>query len=443
MYVYCPYIQDFTVSDFREGEADSMLPSQRVMQLPELVAEILQHLGTLDPAMLGAAAQVNSLWADLATNCKWQRASFQALAAVPTAERRQALANRVSVLSHDRLEKMEPGVECLRHLSFPRLRQLLVDHYSREKERRTLLLRGLVNLRLTRLSIPVAVDEVLAVVEQLRGPHTQLEELDIFFDDSRASVSSDVVTFVKANLPRLVALSLHGKGKIRVNNELLAHLAGRPKLQQLMLNCAIDRQDVEETIADAASGGPLFAFLQRLHLRVYSEAVPLLVTILPSLMHLSLDIYDEEASCHIIMPAVASLRSLHSLQLRFDHWTLLRSAELLELRPLTELRRLKLLASCDADGVRAHRIYDECIAELVTAIGQNLRELQLFMDMPRLGFGTLQALGEHCPVLADLELSQAFYLNWIDCGGPALFPALRRLSLKAASPDYGSQSYCW
>jgi hypothetical protein len=213
---------------------------------------------------------------------------------------------------------------------------------------------------------------VQAVLELLRGPHTLLEELDIFFDHSRASVSGALVTFFRANLPRLVALSLHGIGNIGVNNELITHLAEGPKLQQLTLDCAIDRQDVEETIAGAVCGGQLFAFLQHAHLHVYSEAVPLLVTILPGLRHLSLDIYDEEAPCHIIMPAVATLRALHSLQLQFDQWTLLRSAELLELRPLTELRSLKLLAGGDADGVRAHRIYDECITELVTAIGQNL-----------------------------------------------------------------------
>jgi hypothetical protein len=184
---------------------------------------------------------------------------------------------------------------------------------------------------------------------------------------------------------------------------LLLFFAECLNLRQLSLEKAVDKAAIDAIKGYVAAPS---VSLQRLHLYINSNAVPPLAATPPRIRRLSLEVQDCETCRHLVMPALATLRTLHSLRLKFSFRSWLRSDELLELRSLTALRSLRLLAR--PDKLLSRMLEDSHNGDVTAAIGQDLRELELMISARRLTVGVLRFIGEYCPSLRTLALYGRF-----------------------------------
>lgn len=383
---------------------------------------------------------VNSLWADVTSNVKWRLPSLRALAALPTT-RQHIVARQIRTLQIERWGDFDIFTHCASDLSFPRLRHLDVGYKGLPGDQLSSVIRQLVGPRLTYLGFAGSGEQLLDALARLGGSESQLRELHA--RSLRYEVSPDCIVRALQScvLTLLAATFEEDAGALPFPPSLLAFFATGPAhLRHLSLDGIVDRATAQAAVSAASPPAQAFASLQRLYLVVHSDAVPLLATILPRIRALSLKLVSgvgEAARCHVLMPAVARLRGLRRLQLTF--WaglSWLRSDELLELRSLTALQSLKLLAP--PRMLQSDNLGDAHISEVVAAIGRNLRELLLLVEAPRLTSRALGAVGARCPVLDTLALYGGYALWELGTTSPCLFPALTSFRL-----DYAHQLLAW
>jgi hypothetical protein len=417
--------------------------SQRVLQIPELVGLIIEELATMDPNHLRHAALVNSLWADSAFRLYWQRPPLKALAAVPLACR-YALACNIRALAINSGSDFKNFVQGCSKLSFPRLQQLDIGDISAPdigRKQTAWLVRQLVSPRLTHFSYNGRHEQWLDALALLCGPGSQLQELRVDGADIRADPLEVVRLLESCPASQLVTMVFTDghDAPAPVPLPLLEFFARLPRLRRLSLEKRVDTAALQAL----QRAVPLLPFpaLQRLHVAVESDAVPLLVSAAPRVTDLSLDVDDVEARCHVMLPALASLRALRSLRLQFFEFVLLRADELLALRSLTALRHLELLPSDKA--VQSYSLDDSHVAQLVAAIGRHLCVLKLLVTAPKLTVESLRSIGEHCPGIEQLTLCGNHALDQLGVEGRRLFPALTALQIDGAHVEVAAATDVW
>jgi hypothetical protein len=463
------------------------------LQLPELLAQVFDHLETQGPKHLLAAVRVNSLWADQATNILWQHPPYTALAALANDARRQYYARKVRALTLANpatdAGSLNAASSCLARVPLPRLQQLelvadavLLDESGLATLSNLLVpvpplreddnedngsgRRGIVNAvssQLARFRYHGRALWLMDVLELLRVAGAPLTELTLDCTAAgRGSITPDPVLFLGmlealSSSGRLTSALFKGSAAHAVALPALVYLARLPDLASLTIDRCVRKAEVHDmltgatTLAGRRSGAPIlsvFPSLQRLTLGIESAAVPLLLPHLTGLRHLALQLHDEKPLPDLVLSTVGttpSMRGLRSLQLlvRADAYASVENW--LALMSLTELRALtvapfRLRSSgrrrpprYDSMRLRAPTLDDAMLAQLLSAVGRELRELVLWLFAGYLSVGALWSIGASCPLLERLELAGRYNLQELGATGDyRLFPRLRVLRLTGA-----------
>jgi hypothetical protein len=418
------------------------------MQLPELVELVIEELAAQDPQSLILVTCVNSLWADVATSVHWRQAPLAALAAVPPA-RRYRYTSKMRALSLDSLSSLRSYTECVSGadagLCLPQVRQLAVNLVWVPHGVAASVVRQFASPRLTHFGFcgdgsdsGQLLSDALA---RLRAPVSQLRQLRLqtLFDEPDQAALRD---FLAAGVPLLRSLTLRRQSARLLSPiwpALLVQIARCPGLRELLIDKEVHRTAVAAAAASVVPPRLPFAVLQCLDICVASYAVPSLASMTRGLRHLTLVLRDGDgADCSAVMPALAPLRSLHTLLLVFPKRAVLHRESLLGLCSLTSLRRLKLCAS--SKWLTIFELTDSDMSQLVSAIGHNLLELNIPFRSPFLTSATLRAIGENCPAIVKLKMFVAFDLQQLGTDGPRLFSALTTLWIDTAlTTDYATQ----
>jgi hypothetical protein len=222
------------------GQSAAEDPQKRVLRLPELFAEILEHL---DPRCLYTAARVNRAWAATALLLLWRRPPAKALHVVPAKRCHvyDAAIRHVAVM----VDKKRPMKKAW---TLPRLRELALVYYH-----------------LTSNSQPA----MQAFVSQYA---TQLSRLTIWCDSlARAGEVRDCVGC------RTDAASV----------ELLQHIVRCHGLVSLTLGILLTDGAIRTVHADIANH---FERLRELHVHVELKALHTLCGMIRNVTHLGLQI---------------------------------------------------------------------------------------------------------------------------------------------------------
>jgi hypothetical protein len=313
--------------------------AQRVLLLPELVETVIEQLAAVEPEFFRRT---------------------------PPAARQSIIAPRICAIRIERWGDYEVFTQCAADLSFPRLRYVDMGHGTIHENQLPLTTRRLVSLRLLHLGFSGGGKSFVYALGRLGGAKSKLCELHVKSLSYEVSADRLVHTLQYCRLS-LRTVTYEAIFALPLPWQLLSFFAACPALCHLLLEKLLDKAAAQAVVASAAPE-PAFASLQRLHLDVHPDAVPLLATMLPCIEELLLQCDGVTARCHVLMPANAQLRRLRCLQLKFCAAMLwLRHDELLELRSLTALQSLKLLAL--PGMLQSANMGDAHVLELMAAIG--------------------------------------------------------------------------
>jgi hypothetical protein len=396
---------------------------------------------------LVAAIRVSRLWFAVGTDILWQRPAPDALCCVAEQPRRRLYAAKICVFG------ARHYMASAELLHMPRLRSLSIERAALGAERFAAWLQQYVHGGLEELgcTFTAAVFDCLAKQQQ-QPPLRQLRRLQLFGDadtgaGADAAVDADAFgRFVDwlvehRPFPALEAAVMCGSyvASTRTLDSLLAFFAHCDKLEQLRVEnlpsgvqvTSAALAKVRATAAAAAEsdhhiGGPLlsqpFAQLRDLAVAVTLSAAPELISMLPSITKLQLDLSSSSSSSSgggaddingsglttqtsVLAAASALGAQLRSLHVEFGADARVSRADLLAIRRLTQLENLVLRGgSAAADVADAH------CAWLFLALAK-LRTLTFLLRMPS---GALQLTGEArwCSKrLQRLELAGAQYIR--------------------------------
>jgi hypothetical protein len=500
-------------------DVDASLAGRRALQLPELLQLILEHLEA-DGAgkALVAAARVNSVWADAATDIIWRRPGLSCLAAVSAVAGANSRGRRyyAAKICELQLIKRSHGAEFaieapLRALAdvcsggggggsgfdggFPRLRQLTLDvnlaRYpetvaavrehalpallrGRQRRRGRQSTQQQQQQRLLRLRLVGDTDEFGAVLD-LFWPavadaalealefhcrawgHVDAEKTRAFFE-ACAQETLEGVSMSTA-LPRAVAVP--ALARFCSSCPALKRLAFASHLTTAHVEAIFlgaERPNLPVAVAAAAAAAAASASqlavprqtlsnLDDLRLSMASRDLPLLRSAIPhSLSQLHLTFGDKHPRTDVVLPAVASLQHLRTLELVFAFDADVDADDLLLLRRVARLRSL-VLSPGQGATLSAPDVDCAALALLLADLGPGLRELQLWLLAPQLEtIDSLRIVSARCPLLEDLGLCAHYDLRMLREEEPMheqarAFPSLRLLRYlgPAGRGDAGSQ----
>ena len=388
------------------------------LELREILLQVLEYLAD-DKESLLQAILVNKTWAEEGTNVLWREPLVKHLASVPES-RRQIYAEKVYTLDFAGDED-SINHEAFRHLRFPRLKRLNLDSY-RPRDGGTFWIRQYLQPSLEEFKFyggKLAEDLLDALTSQcprlreiiIDHPHNQLDpERFLEFLKQRQSLQS--MTF------------LYGMDGL-ITNEMFLHVAGRDNLESLCLGRSFDRATIEDALERTLVP---FKHLRQLYLSLESNAVPSLLSSLKSVVRLGLKIEDDKRD---VLPIIASMKDLRTLEVTFRRSQALSSASILALGGLTQLRKLVIQPSpVETADLRASTLADQDFIQLVS----NLRHLQSlkFEVQCNLSVAVIHSLGIHCASLESCEMLGSYELQALDDTPIPLFPQLRVLELGSA-----------
>jgi hypothetical protein len=271
--------------------------SRRALQLSELVRHIFHHFdSTRDGPSLLAAACVNTIWADIATDILWHHPPYKALSARKAASHARLklyYAPKIRALTlgeHDSVA-LDKATSPLARMRLPRLRELTLDadavlhDNANIASLRTLLLgppriertpgsgsrnSGSCNspaTQLTRFHFRGSARRLMDVLNILRDACAPLRELALICGVRGSPVPEPMLFlgFLEACSPLPPppssslassssftsppkSLEFRGSVASSVTVPALVHLAGRPGLESLALSRCVTKAELEEVL---------------------------------------------------------------------------------------------------------------------------------------------------------------------------------------------------
>lgn len=289
---------------------------------PLNIPDILQiTFALLDRQSLSACVQVNSLWADAATDILWQDPPISALVSLIPSGRAQTYANKLATIrnpygSLKERNNIEP-LQALQHLLFPRLREIYwlgadvtcmerLLHYLQPSLRKFSL--SLSSLRY--LDEPSSGHDE-AFNSMLTGLTTHCCFLqEIFFSlDSLNGVR--LLRFLE-KASSLTSVQLVDSGAIE--DEVIQHLAARPNLKRLSIDSIISGE--RAALIEANTVFP-FADLQYFEGWVEKDSIIRLGRHMQKLEVLRIDLLDVLDVPSDLLSVIARLSNLRTLEIRF------------------------------------------------------------------------------------------------------------------------------
>ncbi len=287
----------------------------------ELLETLRIIFAFLDPKALVACAQVNSLWADEATDILWHHPPPHALLPLITSGRAQVYANKIASLD---ISSREPdGIDFLhafQHLLFPRLRAMFALPTDLVSEQRLL---PYLQPTLKRFSIYIpfrvkdwssSVDEAIyAVLTQLLASCPFLQEITLC---SLSLNRNRLLTLLeRASFLRSVEL-MEGS---EIEYETIRNLAALSNLTRLRIDSIFPEEYtlvLGEYFArlEVESFTP-FASLQYLHICVEEDAIICFARQLRYLEILEITLLD---SSKTLLSTLARFSGLRELQVQFN-----------------------------------------------------------------------------------------------------------------------------
>ena len=379
------------------------------LNLPDILGITFSFL---DQKSLSACAQVNSLWADSATNILWQKPPISALASLISSGRAQAYANKITNLRifDDKPESVEIRL-AHRHLHFARLRQISwVIH--RPVCTQPLLLYFQPSLRSFWMMLPErkaetnspehnAALDALFLQLSTRCPHLEKVTLDF------TSLSwNRLLQYLEATRS-LRSIALSGDGVFA--NEVMQHLAARPNLTTLHIVRPILGDVAAQTEANTAC---LFPDLEYFECQLKDDTISSLVRHMQKLEVLRIGLYHPSTT---LFAAISRIPALRILTIRFKEPDLAMKA--LDLISLAEgcqrLTQITIMGSSYRRAIGPNQwksgmnVDDSNIKDVdICRFSSFLPELEkLYLDCgDELSVRSLHHLGRNCPRLRDCAL---------------------------------------
>ncbi|KAK2799592.1 hypothetical protein FQN50_008430 [Emmonsiellopsis sp. PD_5] len=282
------------------------------LQIPEILSNVLLFA---DRKTLAAAAQVNSLWADIATDWLWRGDStlwsingWTTLALANIATRSEAriawYLKKIHMAYLHLTGGLHPDVESLMEenkLDFPNARSMTVfawKGYLRETEFVQLLSSKLVCLDLTGAQI-----ESPSILQFIKEHVPTLRSFGFRLYNERNLTTGELLDFLEG-MPAITHLEADIDPQL-ISEELVQHLALRPNLELLSFEYSYMSEPVfaYKPLFSGTIRGPIFQALRclNIHLSIPPDP-PVPITGLPKLDHLQ--------SIHLNLdntPSVASI----------------------------------------------------------------------------------------------------------------------------------------
>ena len=223
---------------------------------PLALLEILHTIFEfLDRPSFLACVQVNSLWADEATDILWEHSDALALVSLIPSGRAQTYANKVTVLIRQpNFSDDDNGhLLALKHLVFRRLREIYWNfqqpesmqhliHYIQPALRKPAI--ALIPPGVANKIGPTYNEAVNAFLMNLRARCPDLQEIIIGL---KYRNESGVLRYLEAT-PSLRSIALYGRGI--VDTMVWQHLAARPSLTKLVIRSNISEEVAASVEAD-------------------------------------------------------------------------------------------------------------------------------------------------------------------------------------------------
>ncbi|KAJ5183799.1 hypothetical protein N7492_001415 [Penicillium capsulatum] len=414
------------------------------LEIPEIVANVLRFA---ENHTLFAAAQVNSLWADEATNWLWRgqyrkcidsfsRPLQKLSRCCQDRERLDWYTKKIRILDLYNDDEDEPSsITTLvhnKHFTFPNLKSVVIDLGS-ENMPESVMAQFLCP---TLLSLEVYggyytswfLDQIKANAPGLR----------FFLMDNRITVKNapeairrtGFMPFLQ-NMPSISHLELHHGWKPIFDKVFWDHITRRPNLEYLSL-CPDEEIQWSTLCPPGLDGrlGGLFPALRYLSMTTNPQTLQLLLPKLPALQGVSLDVESHPICRDIESNGLASLSSCPLLEeIEFLGQELITSSDLLTLA--LRCPRLRIL------DVQAPMVNDRITEEQFNTMVSRWKNLSVLsltcsVDLSVASFANLAHL---CPNLHNLDLFCCVDLNGLaSYPDTMVFPSLRGLRLDVPLP---------
>lgn len=360
------------------------------------------------------AILVNHEWADAASHILWKSPPVTALAAV-SPDRRQYYANKISELFFEGAEEGEHHAT-FKDLSFPRLRTIYVEKVKLKKHEKLYLTQYMQpQLKAFHFFGGGVCENALKTLAS-SCPALQEIHLDEPVDDSSQDRHLEFFKICKS----LEVISLgHGWSEI-LTSELFAGLASHERLEKLDIMPLVEDYAIHDSLNMTANP---FSNLQSLHMRLESQSIARLASVVTSLSTLFLIIEDPD---HDVLASLAPLSNMAHLEITF-----LDDIELSPqgFRALENMQGLEVLL-LESRGALIEAIWmdDVLFTEFISKL-PNLTSLDFKLDCS-ITTKALTSLARSHPNMDSFDFCGEFDLSdWTRLTQP-LFPNLQRFVIE-------------
>ncbi|CAH0057530.1 unnamed protein product [Clonostachys solani] len=363
----------------------------QAVAMPEILERIFNSMETDHRALL-AAARVNKLWFDCATNSLWKHASHNALADIPK-DRQQIYAakmERVNVGSFGgKFHKFSHD------LSFDKLMFAEMGSIHASRQGTEFHLQQYLRPRLETLHFYGG-----QLVGDMQATCWRLKKIWIASPGSQ--VSSEMMFDFISGCKSLESVTLSKETGNLTSDQLLHDLASRPNLTKLGLERSLEPALISD-IAEASSGHP-FPALRSLRITkpLPSASGVLLGELLPSITTIDLSFQDSQND---ILGSMASIRDLRHIKFTFGNEAKLFPGQLLSLKSHRNLESLNLKPT-KGGKIDATGFTDTDFGQLSAQL-PNLKYLW-FEVQGDLTTASLASLSNQCQTIGQIDPRQTF-----------------------------------
>ncbi|KKA16370.1 Protein kinase-like domain protein [Rasamsonia emersonii CBS 393.64] len=428
------------------------MPPRSPLELPEIVARVLQHL---DNKSLVAATQVNSLWAEEATNWIWRGSYRDSLYSHSLPLRRIANSPKerrdwyTRKIRHLKLRTCDdddddgddgddfPIQRLLKEkgFHFPNLVSVVVDignENMTEEDMARFLQLNLLCLELFAGSYTRwFLEQIQKHAPSLRA--CLLDNLLALEDPDTPHVTKeDFLNFLQA-MPSLKHLELVMGFEPCLTEDVMVYLLLRPGLEKLaigaetVLTGSVVHKSFDQTnIPDEA----IFPHLRSLEITAEDRAVRRIMPLLKNLQILTLSILDCESPTETVR-CIASCTRLEGITLSWADGEPVTGASLEHLAShCPMLRRVELEPEADATVDLSDEWFEAIASKLV-----HLEVLSFRVIRGAISARSLASLARHCPRLRQVEMPPELEILELDDEPDSVrFPSLETLCLGPIAP---------
>jgi hypothetical protein len=393
-------IRELVSAEVLTHNSDAGSASLRVLQLPELVIEVVQHLQN-DRTALYAAIRVSRVMFFCGMRPLWSTPPSRAWTKVAL-DRRQFYANNIRIID---AKAMAPQ---LLGLQLPNLTT--------------------ISLGLSASGIPLANPLVCAfnyvILRHVFAQRPRLKSLELYFGVTVPRRASLLQFIQELPSPILTKVALLGplSRQQELVDELFSHFAQRPGLEDFSFWNGAPSAPANASLASKASRQRPFQQLQKLSMIEQVEGVSeLLHTARPALSHLHLFV-RRGAAAFSALSAISAPLALRELRLDLEgDEVAVPEAGIRALASMTQLVQLEILgpSTLTMPGLG----FEHAL--------QRLGSVQVLNLTPAMGFAAdiFARIGAWCPLLRELSLAGTHDLAGSLRGAPhaPLFPRLEKL----------------